>query len=91
LDEDPSPTQTVQQVAQDVHALTQQMAVQQERTDAIERYLADAVAVKEGRAPKGWVQPSLDMYAKPDAPDSFIPREEKAAAPAPVEKGPAAP
>ena len=40
---------------------------------ALEHYLADQQAVREGRAPKGWVLPAYEEYAKPGAPASFLP------------------
>lgn len=62
----PVPVQEVRQIAQQVDAA-------QARMYALEHFLTDQLAVKEGRAPKGWKQPDLEEYCKPGAPDSFLP------------------
>lgn len=64
---------TAVQVQQQVQEVQEQLVQQVDRLTAIERYLADQVRVKEGKAPKGWVQPPLDAYLKPGAPESLVP------------------
>ena len=61
------------EVQQQVQTMNQQAQQQGSQLDAIERYLSDRAAAREGRAPKGWVQPDFSEYAKPDAPQTFLP------------------
>jgi hypothetical protein len=68
-----APASTAQQVVQQIVDVQQQMDAQADRLTAIERYLADQILVKEGKAPKGWVQPPIEDYMKPGAPVSLIP------------------
>lgn len=58
----------------DIAELRAQVSASQAKMDAFEHYLADQLAVKQGKAPKGWVQPDLSEYEKPGAPVSFIPQ-----------------
>ena len=57
----------------DLAALVDTAQQQVDRLTAIERFLADEILVKEGKAPKGWVQPPIEDYMKPGAPVSMIP------------------
>jgi hypothetical protein len=63
----------VKEIVEDMRDVSEHAQQQDERVDAIENFLADSLAVKQGKAPKGWVQPPFADYTKPDAPDSFIP------------------
>ena len=74
-------------VQQQVRVMAVQAQEQTERVDAFSNFLADLVAVKEGRAPKGWTQPTLAAYQAPGAPASFLP----VAAPIAVAAAPAVP
>lgn len=56
-----------------VHDLTVQADQQATRLAAVEHFLRDQRLVKDGLAPKGWVQPPLASYLAPDAPSSFVP------------------
>lgn len=66
-DEDPPP------VVQEMHDVVVEAQKLSDRSDAIEHYLSDQLAVKDGKAPKGWVQPPLEDYMAPGAPASFLP------------------
>lgn len=68
-----TPDTAQQVVQQQVTEVQQQMEVQADRLTAIERFLADQLLMKEGKAPKGWIQPPIDDYMKPGAPVSMIP------------------
>ena len=67
------PVDTADPVQQQVVAVQQAIDVQVDRLIVIERFLSDQALVKEGKAPKGWVQPPFDDYMKPGAPVSTIP------------------
>lgn len=66
-------TSQAQQVQQQIADVQQQMDEQADRLTAIERFLADQQRVRDGKAPKGWVQPPIEDYMKPGAPASLIP------------------
>ena len=68
------------QVREQVEQIQDRVEASTATLTAIERYLADQVRAKHGECPRGWVQPPVSDYAKPDAPESFIP--------APVANGP---
>ena len=74
----PTPAPAPPEVA-DVAELRAKVAAAQAKMDAFEHYLADQLAAKEGKAPKGWVQPDLSEYEKPGAPATFIPQPASAA------------
>ena len=70
---DPAPVDTAQQVAVQVDEVAERVDDLGSKLSAIERYLADEILVKEGKAPKDWVQPPIEDYMKPGAPVSMIP------------------
>ena len=67
------PAAPVDAAQQQVVCIQEQLNEQVDRLTAIERFLADDILVKEGKAPKGWVQPPIDDYMKPGTPVSMIP------------------
>lgn len=69
----PADTAPPVQEVQDVAQMRERVTATQAKMNALEHYLADQLAVKEGKAPKGWVQPDFSEYEKPGAPSSFIP------------------
>lgn len=69
----PGDTEEPQEVLEDVKVIAAQSTAQENRATCIERFLMDQVAVKQGKAPKGWVQPPFEDYCKPGAPATFIP------------------
>lgn len=69
----PPPSPEVSAVQQQVASQRVEVAQMQREVDAIQRYLADRQKAQQGQAPRGWMQPSLDAYAAPNAPASFIP------------------
>ena len=73
-DDDPKNRDTeLAEVAEDVKDLVVTQQQQFSQLEAMAHYLEDQKAVTEGRAPKGWVQPAYEEYAKPGAPVSFLP------------------
>lgn len=64
---------TAAQVQQQLQEVQEQLDQQVDRLTAIERYLTDQVRAKEGKAPRRWVQPPLDAYLVPEAPESLVP------------------
>lgn len=58
---DPDP---VPEVAQDVSDAREQVEDIQIHLTAVERFLADKVALQEGRKPKGWILPPLSSYER---------------------------
>ena len=77
----PPPAVVVQEAVESVQA---QVTEHSSKLDAIERYLADREALRAGRTPKNLVQPPLEDYMKPGAPQSFIPGAVEPAAPEPT-------
>ncbi len=61
-------SETYPELQQELRQLSQTADAESARLTALERYLEDRVA-----APKGWVQPTLEKYAEPGAPKSFLP------------------
>ena len=57
----------------EVQGIVAREAYLHDKLTILEHYLSDQKAVAEGRAPKGWVQPAYEEYAKPGAPASFLP------------------
>ena len=60
-------------LATQVQALTAQADRQVDKLDAIERFLRDQQAVREGRCPKGWTQPPMSAYLDGSAPALAVP------------------
>lgn len=65
------------EVLEDIKAAAAQSTAQENRATCIERFLMDQLAMKEGKTPKGWVQPPFEEYCKPGAPITFIPAPSK--------------
>jgi hypothetical protein len=72
---------TEQQVLDAVEELEQEQVKQQaesvtSKVSSIEaklNYLADQKRCAQGLCPEGWVQPPFEEYAKPGAPETFVP------------------
>ena len=57
-DTNPSPAM----VAQEVHEVAEDISATSTSLDAIEQFLEDKQMAADGKAPKDWVQPELDVY-----------------------------
>ena len=67
------PVDTAVQVQAQISSVNVQVDAQLDRMAGIEHFLADEARVKDGLAPRGWVQPALDAYLVPGVPESLIP------------------
>lgn len=60
-------------IATEIREMVQAANAESDRLDALEHFLADRLAVEQGKAPRGWVQPPIEAYMAPGAPQSFLP------------------
>lgn len=59
-------------IAKQVDQITDRVDDLGAKLSVIERMLADQERAAAGLAPEGWVQPCMDVYLEPGAPESFI-------------------
>lgn len=71
-DADPAANHVVEQVPmlEETRSETKQL---RKESEAVQQYLRDKIKVKDGEAPEGWEQPSLDAYLEQPEQKTMVP------------------